>query len=98
MTTQANLFNDFRPENIREANATVDRYTMHQKIMNVLSKKNYSLTFREIAYYGNMKAESVWKRLSELEKENKIEVAGKKKCQFTGKSVTLWKIKTTLTV
>lgn len=98
MTTQANLFNDYRPENIREANATVDRYSMHQKIMNVLSKKNYSLTFREIASLGNMKAESVWKRLSELEREGMITTDGKKKCSITGKSVTLWKIKTTVTV
>lgn len=95
---QPNLFNDYRIENSREANESIDKSTMHTKILGVMNKTICSLTFREIASLGNMKAESVWKRLSEMEREGMITTDGKKKCSITGKSVTLWKIKTPVTV
>ncbi len=46
------------------------------------------LTGREICNKADQ--EGLWKRLSEMEKEDKVKTAGKRTCSITGRKALLW--------
>lgn len=85
--------NDWRRENSREAEKLIDRQKLHILILKAMREINVPCTFREIARQLKLKDEQIWKRLNELEKDNKVTVTGKKKCQFSGRNVSLWGLK-----
>ena len=51
-------------------------------------------TFRQIATATNLTESQTWKRLSELEAQNKIVASGTTICEVSKRPVTVWKIKT----
>lgn len=68
---------------------------LHSKIFDALEKIE-SGSFRDIAKASGLRDEQVWKRLSEMEKENKIENFSTKLCEISHRPVSVWRIKTSL--
>jgi predicted ArsR family transcriptional regulator len=82
---------DFRAENSREARQSIEPKlsSMHHQIMYTLKKLGRG-TFYQIAAASNLDPSQVWKRLSELERSNKVTPDGKAKGE-KGRNVTVWK-------
>ncbi|MDP9954738.1 DNA-binding Lrp family transcriptional regulator [Epilithonimonas hungarica] len=65
---------------------------LQSKIYDALEKIE-SGSFRDIAKASGLRDEQVWKRLSEMEKENRIENIGTKLCEISHRPVSIWHIK-----
>ena len=85
---------DYRRQNSRHANELTEpsKATFYKKIIEALTNSE-GLPFGEIANKANLHSQQVSKRLSELEKQGKIEVIGKTKSKETGMPVSVWAIK-----
>lgn len=68
---------------------------LHSKIYDALEKIE-SGSFRDIAKVAGLRDDQVWKRLYEMERENKIEKFEDKKCPVTMMPVSVYRIKTSL--
>lgn len=68
------------------------RMNFHRKIKAALQKMGTG-TFRTIAKKAELRDDQVWRRLSEMERNKEIERNGSVVDSVTGRSVTLWKIK-----
>lgn len=65
---------------------------LHEKIVDTLTIIKRG-TFRQIAEASGLRSEQVWKRLSELERQNKIIANGITLCSVSNRPVTVWEIK-----
>lgn len=65
---------------------------LHRIILSALRKIN-SGSFRDIAKAAGLRDDQVWKRLSELETEGRIQTKSDKICPITGRRVSVWTIK-----
>jgi len=81
-----------------EANETVDRQKRYKQILEILDGRQ--LTAKEIAfemyhrrYTPTAERNFSAPRLTELQAQGKVEVIGKKKCQYTGKTVAVYQIR-----
>ena len=81
-----------------EANETVDRQKRYKQILEILDGRQ--MTAKEIAfemyhrrYTPNAERNFSAPRLTELQAQGKVEVIGKKKCQYTGKTVAVYQIR-----
>lgn len=79
-----------------EAEETVDKNLRYAQILEILS--NREMTAKEIAvemcrkhYTPTAERNFVSPRLTELGRKGIVEPIAKKKCQFTGKSVSVWR-------
>lgn len=86
------------PSTRGEANETVDRETRYKQILEVLQGKE--LTAKEIAVEMQRRGEIPTSernftapRLTELSHNGVVEPIGKKKCQYTGKTVAVYAIR-----
>ena len=82
-----------------EANDKIDRKQRYEQILEVLG--NECLTAKEIAvrmaekgYIPTSERNFTAPRLTELSKEGIVEPIGKKKCEYTGKSVAVYRRRT----
>jgi DNA-binding Lrp family transcriptional regulator len=66
--------------------------SLYLKIKQALNKIN-SGSFRDIANHLGLKDEQVWKRLSELEKLEIVEIKGTKICEVSKRKVSIYKLK-----
>lgn len=55
--------------------------------------KEYKIRFRDIARKANLTDAQVWRRLSELERLDKIKKVGDKICDVSKRSVSVYAIK-----
>lgn len=81
-----------------EANETVDRAKRYRQILNIL--KDGDMTAKEVAvemcrrgYVPTSERNHSAPRLTELQAKGKVEAIGKKKCQYTGKTVAVYSIR-----
>lgn len=86
------------PDTRGEANETVDKETRYKQILAVLQGKE--LTAKEIAVEMQRRGEIPTSernftapRLTELSHNGIVEPVGKKKCQYTGKTVAVYAIR-----
>ena len=82
------------------ANEEVDRNKRYTQIIEVLSHHSEGMTAKEIAvemYHKGMSYSAERNisapRLNELMNMNRVEIIGKKKCSYSGKLVSVFKIK-----
>lgn len=83
-----------------ESEEEVDKSRRYNQILNIMiENKNTPLTAKEIAYLmfkehliPTSERNFVSPRLTELAKIGKVEPIGKKKCSWTGKNVTVYKV------
>ena len=85
-------------ENRHEANKTVDKKKRYIQILSILKGKR--MTAKEISvemfnkgYTSNTDRNNAAPRLTELSKEGIVEPVGKKKCQYTGKTVAVYEVR-----
>lgn len=85
-------------ETRHDSNETIDKNKRYQQILEVLQNKE--MTAKEIAQEMYMREwiptnerNFVSPRLTELAQEGKVEPVGKKKCLWTDKMVSVWKIR-----
>ena len=85
-------------ETRRESNETVDRQKRYKQILEIMERKQMSA--KEISvvmsikgYTNNDDRNNAAPRLTELCKIGKVEPVGKKKCQYTGKMVTVYEVR-----
>lgn len=85
-------------ENRAEAHETVDKQLRYMQILNVLDGKE--MTAKEIAVEMNKRGDIptdernfTAPRLTELSIKGIVEPIGKKKCSYTGKTVSVYKIR-----
>lgn len=85
-------------ETRHEANETVDKSKRYKEILECLG--NEKLTAKEIAvkmfdkgYIPTTERNFTAPRLTELSKEGIVEPIGKKKCQYTGKTVAVYEVR-----
>jgi len=81
-----------------EANETVDREKRYKQIVEIMQERG-ALTAKEIAVFMYRKGYTPTDernysapRLTELSKNGVIEPCGKKKCQYTGKTVAVYRL------
>lgn len=67
--------------------------SLYLKIKQALTEIN-SGSFRDISKYLGLKDEQVWKRLSEMEKLEIVEISGVKTCEVSNRKVSVYKLKT----
>ena len=98
MTIARRYGEDPRIETRAEANDSVDRQTRYRQIMECLEERGDS-TAKEIAVWMCLSgyvptSERNWSapRLTELCRMGMVEPVGKKKCHYTGKTVTVYGI------
>ncbi len=92
-------YGEYPPLDTRgEANETVDRERRYKQILEVLEGKQ--LTAKEIAvemqrkgYTPTSERNFTAPRLTELSQRGVVEPIGKKRCQYTGKTVAVYKIR-----
>lgn len=82
------------------SNEEVDRNKRYSQIIEVLSKHPEGMTAKEIAvemYHNHMSYSAERNisapRLNELMNMDRVVVIGKKKCSYSGKSVSVFKLK-----
>lgn len=83
-----------------ESEETVNKQKRYNQILTIMNEnKNTPLTAKEIAYLmfkdhliPTSERNFVSPRLTELSKIGKVEPIGKKKCLWTGKNVTVYKV------
>lgn len=85
-------------ETRREAEKTVDKQQRYRQIFEVLYGRQ--MTAKEIAFemyregfIPTSERNFTAPRLTELEKDGKVKVVGKKKCEYTGRTVAVYAIK-----
>ena len=85
-------------ETRNEANETVDKKKRYIQILSILKGKR--MTAKEISvemfnkgYTSNTDRNNAAPRLTELSKEGIVEPVGKKKCQYTGKTVAVYEVR-----
>ena len=85
-------------ETRRKSNATVDRKVRYEQIKEIL--KNKTMTAKEIAvemcnlgFTPNSERNFSAPRLTEMVDMGIVEVIGKKPCRYTGKTVSIYKLK-----
>jgi hypothetical protein len=93
-TTNTNQ--NYREQNSREANQSVDKERVKKIILDTLfiDKTHYrydGMTKDEIAANSSLTPEQVHKRMSELMKDGKVEPNGKRKGN-AGVNITIWKL------
>ena len=86
------------PSTRGEANETVDKAKRYKQILEVLEGKE--LTAKEIAvemqhrgYIPTSERNFTAPRLTEMSKDGRVEPIGKKKCQYTGKTVAVYAVR-----
>ncbi len=87
-------------KNQKESNEKVDRKIRYNQILEIMyDKKDMPLTAKEIAHImfqhhliPTNERNFTAPRLNELVKIGKVEPIGKKKCNWTGRNVTAYKI------
>jgi len=92
-------YGEYPPLDTRgEANEAVDRETRYKQILEVLEGKQ--LTAKEIAvemqrrgYIPTSERNFTAPRLTELTQNGTVEPIGKKKCQYTNKTVAVYQIR-----
>lgn len=67
------------------------RPNLHRIILRALYQIKQG-SFRDIASAAGLKPVQVWKRLSELERKNRIKPSGTKICPTSLRRVTIWKL------
>jgi transcription initiation factor IIE alpha subunit len=85
---------DFRSENVREAQGAIKPHLnrLHSIIVSALNNMGGEGTKDEIAAFTCLQSEQIHKRMSELEKNGKVEPNGKRMGN-SGRSITVWKLK-----
>lgn len=85
-------------ETRRASNKTIDREIRYKQILGIL--KNSTMTAKEIAvemcnlgFTPNSERNFSAPRLTELVDKGLVEVIGKKVCEYTGKTVSVYKLK-----
>lgn len=85
-------------ETRHESNEKVNRKLRQLQVLKILGKRQ--MTAQEIAsemflrgYTNNADRNNAAPRLTELCKEGKVEVVGKKKCWFTDRKVTVYEVR-----
>lgn len=88
----------FTEELQKESYETVDKQKRYEQIIEILTSYGPS-TAKEIAvmmcskgYIPTTERNFVSPRITELQKKNIVEIVGKKKCQFTNKTVSIFKL------
>lgn len=83
-------------ETRREAHETVDKQKRYRQIKEILSESE-GMTAKEIAYKMMMRgytptSERNWSapRLTEMMQNGIVDIIGKKKCAYTGKTVSIY--------
>jgi hypothetical protein len=92
---EALLTPDTRKQNSREAHESVNKEKVQQVILDTLfackTLRAEGMTKDEIADHSRLKPEQVHKRMSELEKAEKVKPNGKRKGS-SGRNQTIWKL------
>lgn len=90
---------DISLETRHDANEAVDKQLRYKQIREILTEKK-ALTAKEIAvemrrrgYTGSNERNNSAPRLTELCKRGDVEIIGKKKCQYTGKNVSVYQLR-----
>lgn len=85
-------------ETRRESNSQVDRELRYEQILRILRKG--TMTAKEIAvemcnlgFIPNAERNFAAPRLTELVDKDKVEVIGKRICNYTGRMVSVYKLK-----
>lgn len=84
---------DTRPE----ANATVDRAKRYRQILICLAgnenmtAKEISVEIHRMGYVPTSERNFTATRLTELVEQGRVEVVGKRKCRYTGKTVSVYR-------
>ena len=85
-------------ETRHEANEKVSRQRRYAQVLEILEEsgpmtaKEISVRMCEKGYVNSTERNWCAPRLSELEFEGKVQVVGKKKCAYTGKTVAVYKL------
>lgn len=81
----------------RESNENVDRKKRYREILECLGK--HKMTAKEVAvemfergYIPSTERNFTAPRLTEMCQNGQVEVVGKKKCQYTGKTVAVYEV------
>jgi len=87
-------------ETRRESHDTVDKQKRYRQIMKILKRRRKGLTAKEIAvimcHEGNIPTSErnfTAPRLTELCEKGMIEPIGKTICEYTGKKVTVYRVR-----
>ena len=90
---------DISLETRHDANEEVDKNLRYKQIREILTEKK-ALTAKEIAvemrrrnFTGSNERNNAAPRLTELCKRGDVEIIGKKKCQYTGKNVSVYALR-----
>lgn len=77
-----------------EAHAKVDKQKRYRQIHEVLTKpmtaKEIAVALYEHGYTPSTERNFTAPRLTELAKNGKVDIIGKKKCEYTGKTVSVY--------
>lgn len=86
-------------ENKAESEQEVDKQKRYKQIIEILEEHEEPLTAKEIAVemfkkhlIPSSERNFTAPRLTELSKKGKVDTIGKKKCTYTNKSVTVYKL------
>lgn len=82
-----------------DSNETVDKEKRYQQIIEILNENNHPLTAKQIAVLMHVKGYTPSTernfsapRLTELSDKGVVEPCGKIKCEFTGKTVAVYRL------
>ena len=82
-----------------DSNETVDREQRYKQIIEILAEHKHPLTAKQIAVFMYDKGYTPTSernfsapRLTELSNKGVVEPCGKKKCEFTGKTVAVYRL------
>lgn len=86
------------PSTKGEANESVDKQKRYKQILEVLegnqlTAKEIAVEMHERGYIPTSERNFTAPRLTELSHNGVVELIGKKKCQYTGKTVAVYKIR-----
>lgn len=85
-------------ETRREASESINRQKRNQEILEILEEmgeataKEIAVRMCEKGYTDSTERNWSAPRLSEMEWDGKVKVIGKKKCAYTGKTVSIYKV------
>ena len=90
---------DVTLETRHDAHEAVDKQLRYKQIKKILAEKK-ALSAKEVAvemrrrqYTGSNERNNAAPRLTELCKSGDVEVIGKKRCQYTGKMVSVYQLR-----
>lgn len=97
------MLGEYPPTETRaESNETVDRDKRYRQILEILALKE--MTAKEVAvemcrrgFVPTSERNYSAPRLTELQAKGRVEAIGKKKCQYTGKTVAVYAIREAVT-